>query len=105
MLFMLGAVQCVLWWYANNAATAAAEHGTSIGRVDEATMPDAEAAAQRFIASAGGLNDATVTATRGADTVTVEVRGRSPVFMPVGSWDVYARSEAAIERFVPRAER
>jgi Flp pilus assembly protein TadG len=105
MLFMLGAVQCALWWYAQSAATAAAEHGTSIGRVDDATVPDAETAARRFIASAGGLKDASVTATRGANTVTVEVRGRSPVFMPVGSWEVYARSDAPIERFVPRAER
>jgi Flp pilus assembly protein TadG len=97
--------QVGLWWHAKQVADGAARHAVDTAQVAGATEADGEAAARRFLDSAGNLTDPAVSVTRSVDVVTVEVTGRAPRLLPGFDWQVTARASAPVERFIPEPDR
>lgn len=97
--------QVGLWWHAKQIADAATREAVDAAQVEDATEADGVAAAHRFLDAAGNLTEVTVTVTRAADTVTVEVNGRAPRLIPGLDWQVTARAVGSIERFIPEPDR
>jgi hypothetical protein len=98
-------IQIGLWWHASQVADAAAREAVDASQVEGAGEADGHAAAERFLSAAGNLHAPTVTVTRTADVVTVEIMGRAPRLIPGLDWQVTAVAAGPVERFIPEPER
>ena len=97
--------QVGLWWHAQQVADAAAREAVDAAQVEGATEADGLTAAHRFLDVAGNIEQPVVTVTRSAELVTVEVTGRAPRLLPGFDWQVTARAQASVERFIPEPDR
>lgn len=97
--------QVALWWHARQVADAAAREALDAAQVADATADDGIRAADWFLNTAGNITRPQVTVTRTDQTVTVEVTGRAPRLLPGMDWQVTARAEGPVERFIPEDER
>jgi Flp pilus assembly protein TadG len=98
-------VQYGMWWHAKQVANAAAAEAVDVAQTPDGTAADGEDAARGFLTQSGNLANISVEVDRGADVVAVEVQGDAPRLVPGWDWGVTARSQAAVERPIPRAER
>jgi Flp pilus assembly protein TadG len=94
-------IQFGLWFHAQNVARAAAEEGARAARSEAGSAAAGQDRAEAFLDQAGPtiITDRTVTATRNADVVTVEVRGRSVNVVPGFTLSVEASASSPVERF------
>jgi len=103
---VFGLVQGALWYHARNVASAAAQEGVRVGRVDGSTLVAGRARALNFLVDAGGgdvLADSAVRATGDAARITVVVTGRSVSLLPgVGGPRVEQSASGPVERFTSR---
>lgn len=86
LLLLLGGVQATVWYHARSVALSAAQEGARAASVQEATAGDGQAAADSFLARAGGtgtLPGAGVEARRDATAAVVTVTGRSHSLVPL----------------------
>lgn len=99
-LFFL-VVQAGLWFNARQVAGGAARHALDAARVEAGTAGQGEAVAEQWLTQVDSLQDATVSVSRSADTVTVTVTGSAwspqPFFDPPITVTVSAPVERVIE--------
>jgi Flp pilus assembly protein TadG len=105
LLWLMLIVQYGLWWHAKQVANAAAAEAVDAAQVSDGSAAEGEAAASRYLAQSGNLDNITVTVDRQPTVVVAEVRGDAPQLVPGFSWSVTARSQAPVERFIPEPER
>ncbi|MCC6438853.1 MAG: pilus assembly protein [Acidimicrobiales bacterium] len=105
ILLVMLPVQVGLWWHAKQAAEVAAEEAVDAAKIATATTADGEAGAAAILSQAGNLRNVTVTVSRTAETVTVDVQGELGFSVFPGGWSVHAHAEAPVERFIPEPER
>jgi Flp pilus assembly protein TadG len=79
LLLIMGVIQFALWEHAEHIASAVAQQGVSVGRLQGETAGAGQAQAQSVLDQLGSsvLTDANVTATRTATTTTVTVTGHA----------------------------
>lgn len=84
LLLVCAIFQTGLWYYARNAALAAAEEGARAASVVDGTTADGTVAAAEFIDRAGGklIQKVRTTARRSTTKATVTVSGRSLSIIP-----------------------
>jgi Flp pilus assembly protein TadG len=94
-------VQFGLWYHAEHVAQAAAQEGVRSARLEGSTADAGRTRAVDFLAVSGPtiVQDATVTASRDAETATVEVRGHAVTVVPGFSLPVNAKATSPVERF------
>lgn len=94
-------IQFGLWFHAQHVAQAAAEEGARAARAAYGSAATGRDRSEAFLEQAGStiITDRTVTATRTADTVTVEVHGRSANVVPGFTLPVNATATSPVERF------
>jgi len=94
-------VQFGLWYHAEHVAQAAAQEGVRSARLEGSTADAGRKRAVDFLAVSGPtiVQDATVTASRDAETATVEVRGHAVTVVPGFSLPVNAKATSPVERF------
>lgn len=105
LFWMMLIVQYGLWWHAKQVANAAAAEAIDHAQVETGSAASGEEAAHDYLAQAGNLTHVTVEVDREPTIVTVEVTGRAPQLVPGFEWQVTARSQGPVERFVPESER
>ncbi len=96
MLLVLGTVQLGVWWHARMTLSAAASTAADILSVERTSTETAREAALN-VADSGGVDDVSVTATRGAQQVSVVVRGTAPVVLDLGLADIEVTASAPRE--------
>lgn len=94
-------IQFGLWFHAQHVARAAAEEGARAARAEVGSADAGRDRAEAFLDQAGPtiITDRTVTVTRIADVVTVEVHGRSVNVVPGFTLTVDATASSPVERF------
>ncbi len=94
-------IQFGLWFHAQHVAQAAAEEGARAARSEAGSADAGQDRAEAFLDQAGPtvITDRTVTVTRTADIVVVEVRGRSVNVVPGFTLTVDATASSPVERF------
>jgi Flp pilus assembly protein TadG len=94
-------IQFGLWFHAQHVARAAAEEGARAARAEAGSADAGRDRAEAFLDQAGPtiITDRTVTATRNADVVTVEVRGHSVNVVPGFTLTIEASASSPVERF------
>ena len=107
LLLIMGVIQFALWEHAEHIASAVAQQGVSVGRLQGETAGAGQAEAQSVLDQLGPsvLADSNITATRTATTTTVTVTGHAesivgiftlPVkAVAVGPNEVYTNAGAA----------
>ncbi len=105
LVWLMLIVQYGLWWHAKQVANAAAAEAVDVAQLPGGTAADGEAAAHGFLDQSGNLTAVTVIVDRTPTIVTAEVGGRAPRLVPGFDWSVTARSQGAVERFIPEPER
>ena len=102
LLLVMLVVQFALWQHAQHIAEAAAQRGAESARVEHGTDADGRAAAQTAVTQLGGnlLLNPTVTVSRNAGVVQVDVTGTAEGVVPFLSLGVHATSLGPVERFV-----
>lgn len=96
-------VQFGLWAHASQVATAAAQEGARAARAEDGSAAAGQDRARAMITAAGSqvLLGPTISASRGSDSVDVEVRGRAVSVVPGLSLPVRATAAGPVERFRP----
>jgi len=102
---IMAVIQFGLWAHASHVATAAAQEGARAARAEDGSAAAGEARAQALISAAGAavLVGPEAAASRGADEVRVEVRGRAASVLPGVSLPVRAVAAGPVERYRPEA--
>jgi Flp pilus assembly protein TadG len=105
MLLILLIAQFAVWEQASAIAQATAQEALAAARVQGATAADGQQRAAQVLAQIGSpvLTGTTVTVTRTAATVTVEVTGTAEQVLPLPglSFPVMATAAGPVERFIP----
>ena len=100
-LLMFVAMQAALIYHARTVAIAAAQEGARAAAAQAGTISDGYAAANAFIASAGGqdvLSAVSVTSNRDATTATVRVTGTTLSVVPGWVPRITQSASAPVER-------
>ena len=79
VLVIFGGMQVAVWYHAKDVVLSAAQTAADIERVAGRSGGGAEAATS--VANHGGVDDVSVSMDRGAQMVTVTVRGRAHMFI------------------------
>lgn len=101
MLILFLGMQAAMWFHARSVAIGAAADGARAAAVEEAVADDGTAAAETFVAEAGGddvLKGVEIASQRSGQSATVTVTGRSMSIIP--GWDpqIEQRATAPVER-------
>ena len=105
IVLVLLPMQFALWWHGKQAADTAAEECVEAAQVIGADVAaDGTAGAQTILGQAGNLRDVTISSTATADTVICVVRGTLN-YSIIGTYNVTARAEGPIERFIAEDDR
>ena len=104
LLLFMAVVQFALWQHAQHVAEAAAQRGAESARVEGGTNAQGQGVAQSAIQQIGGglLVSPSVSVSRAAGVVTVQVSGTAQPIVPFLSLGVSATAEGPVERFVPQ---
>lgn len=105
LLLMMLAVQAGMWAHANQLADAAANAAVIAASTPDADAASGHAAAQQLLTQAGHLDQVAIEVERTEETVNVDVAGRAPRLIPIGTWTVTARASGPVERFIPEGQR
>jgi Flp pilus assembly protein TadG len=92
LLLVMGVIQFALWQHAEHVASAVAQQGVSVGRLQGETATAGKNEAQSVLNQLGStvLVDSNISATRTAATTTVTVTGRSESILGIFSLPVKA---------------
>lgn len=103
IIFTMLVVQYALLWHGRHVAEAAAQHAVRAARSYESTAASGQDAAARYLTQVAPhlLTTPTVTTTRTASTVTVQVHARVLSVVPLVDFDVAQTASGPVERFVP----
>lgn len=102
LLLIFTMVQAGLWYHSREVALHAANAASVAASAENASDGQGQAAATAFVNRAGALREAGVSVSRGAETVTATVTGRSPSLIPGMQLPLITQSStSAIERYVP----
>ena len=104
MMLVMLVVQFALWQHAQHVAEAAAQRGAETARVEGGTDAQGRDVAQSAIRQIGGglLVSPSVSISRNAGVVTVQVSGTAQPVVPFLSLGVSATAQGPVERFVPQ---
>lgn len=96
-------VQWALVWHASHVAQAAAQEGLRAGRGYQATAEAGRVQAENYLQAVAPtmLTSTSVSASRDATTVTVNVHADVIAIIPFGTFDVTEQASGPVERFVP----
>ena len=100
-LLMFTGMEAALIYHARTVAIAAAQEGARAAAAQYSSAAAGDAAAEQFIASAGGkdvLRGVTVTATRDATTASVAVVGEAMSVVPGWTPQIVQNASAPVER-------
>lgn len=100
VLLLFVTLQFGLWFYAREVAAAAAQHAVDAARVETGSAALGEATAGDYLSQVGGLDAATVSVTRGSETVTAVVSGRAVSIVGFLDPPVEVTVTAPVERVV-----
>lgn len=98
-------VQTGLWLHARQVVEAAALEALEAAQTETGTASGGIAAGDVFLGEAGGVRGAAVEVARGAEIVTVNVRGTAPNVLPLAVWQVSSSVSGEVERFVAEGDR
>ena len=92
LLLIMGVIQFALWEHAEHIATAVAQQGVSVGRLQGESAGAGQAEAKSVLDKLGSsvLTDANITATRTATTTTVAVTGHAESILGIFTLPVKA---------------
>ena len=105
ILAILSAVQVGMYLHAVQVVETAAQDGLEAGRMSGGSLAAARASATQMLDDTGGVDGATVAASREFDEVSVDVAGVAPQVVPGLLWRVHARAVGRVETFVPETLR
>jgi Flp pilus assembly protein TadG len=102
LVFVFGIFQGALYMHARNVAQHAANGAVQAARLEGATDADGVAAAQvRLAAAEGVVLSPTVSVSRSAVEVTVEIRGTVPSKIPlIRGWSLEQTATGPVERWI-----
>lgn len=105
VLMILGAVQVGLWWYSRQLAETAAQEAARAARSYAATAAAGQAEGYSYLGKVDGagtaLHNPSIQVTRGAQTVTVTIKGDIVSLVPWVSPTVTITVTSPIEAYVP----
>jgi Flp pilus assembly protein TadG len=101
LLLVMGVIQFALWEHAEHIATAVAQQGVAVGRLQGETAQAGRQEAQSVLDQLGGsvLAGTTITATRTQATTTVTVTGHAESIIDIFTLPVRATASGASENF------
>ena len=101
LLLILGVIQFALWQHAEHVASAVAQQGLSVARLQGETAGAGKSEAQSVLGELGPklLNEPSITASRGSVTTTVIVSGRTESILGVFSLPVTATASGPTEHY------
>lgn len=105
LLLILMPIQLAFREHAFQVAQGAARQAVAVAQTRGASDADGVAAAESFLAAAGNLGHHSVVVTRTVDSVTAEVTGLAPGFVPFVDLEIAARASGPLERFIAGSER
>lgn len=105
LLVILLAVQFGLWLHAAQVVEAAAQQGLEAAQAEDGSAFAGQAAANGFLAEAGGVRDPSTAATRDTQTAGVTVRAAAPEVVPGVELAVSAAASGPVERFIAEDQR
>lgn len=104
VLMILGAVQVGLWWYSRQLAETAAQEAARASRSYNATADAGQAEGYSYLSKVDGggsaLHHPSIQVTRGAQTVTVTVKGDIVSLVPWVSPTVTITVTSPVETYV-----
>jgi TadE-like protein len=100
VLLVFFCVQFGLWFYGRQVAASAAQHAVDAARVEQGTAVAGEATVYEYLDQVGGLEPATVTVSRTADSVTATVSGDPPSILGFFDVGVTVSVTGPVERIV-----
>ena len=105
LLLILGVIQFALWQHAEHVASAVAQQGLSVARLQGETAGAGKNEAQNVLGQLGPklLSGPSITATRGNETTTVTVSGRTESILGVFSLPVTATASGPTEQYTDGA--
>jgi Flp pilus assembly protein TadG len=101
LLLILGVIQFALWQHAEHVASAVAQQGLSVARLQDETAGAGKSEAQSVLEQLGPrlLSQPSITATRTNETTTVTVSGRAESILGVFSLPVTATASGPTEQY------
>ena len=100
VLLVFFCVQFGLWFHGRQVAASAAQHAVDAARVEQGTAAAGEATGYEYLDQVGGIDPATVTVSRTADTVTATVSGDPPSILGFFHVGVTVTVTGPVERIV-----
>ena len=99
LLLIMGVIQFALWQHAEHIASAVAQQGVAVGRLQGETAADGEDQARSVLDQLGSgvLTGSDVTATRTATTTTVTVTGHAESILGIFALPVKATAAGPTE--------
>jgi Flp pilus assembly protein TadG len=103
LLLIMGVIQFALWEHAVHIATAVAQQGVSVGRLQGESVEAGQAEARSVLDQLGTtvLSGTTITVTKTAQMTTVTVTGHAESIVGIFSLPVAATASGASESFTP----
>jgi hypothetical protein len=101
LLLIMGVIQFALWEHAEHIATAVAQQGVSVGRLQGETAAAGQNQAQSVLDQLGStvLASSKITATRTDEMTTVTVTGHAESIVGLFSLPVKATASGATENY------
>ena len=101
LLLIMGVIQFALWEHAEHIASAVAQQGVSVGRLQGETAAAGQQEAQSVLDQLGPsvLAGSNITATRGVEATTVTVTGHAESILGFLSLPVRATASGATETY------
>jgi hypothetical protein len=101
LLLILGVIQFALWQHAEHVASAVAQQGLSVARLQNETATAGKSEAQSVLDQLGPdlLSRTSITAARTSETTTVTVSGHAESILGVFSLPVRATASGPTEQY------
>lgn len=101
LLLIMGVIQFALWEHAEHIATAVAQQGVSVGRLQDQTAQAGQQQAQTVLDQLGPtvLSGTSITATRTEEMTTVTVTGHAESILGLFTLPVKATASGATENY------
>jgi Flp pilus assembly protein TadG len=103
MFMILMVAQAAIWMHATHVAQAAATRALDAAAANAGSATQGQSTGDATLAALGSgvLRDPTVTVTRNATDVHVQISGKAATVVPGFAWTVKAAAAGKVERFVP----
>lgn len=102
LTLIFGCIQASLWFHARNVASSAAQVAVQTARTYDGSAGAGQSAGLTYLAGVGGMEDTSVTVSRGATSTTAVVRGKTAPLVPgMPLPAISVQAQAATERLTP----